>query len=99
MDHLTDLAERDPPIFAIVAAEVGFDQCRLPIEPVQRGEVDAVLAQIVLAFGLVPVPHLYAYIKLPGKGECGVGRVKVGLRVTPLGLDSWLLRGGCWGGT
>lgn len=66
--------------FAIVVAAVRFDPDGEPVEPYRFCEVDTVLTQVRLAFGFVPVPHLYAYIKLPGKGECGVGRVKVGLR-------------------
>lgn len=98
MQPILDVTDSDEPILAIVAPVVRLDLRCCPVELLKRGEVDAVLAQVRLAFGLVPVPHLYAYIKLPGKGECGVGRVKVGLR----GDLAW---GGCngegkadWGG-
>ena len=56
---------------AIVAAQVGFDLCRGPVETVKRGEVYAVLGAIGLAFRLVPVPHLYAYIKCQARGSVG----------------------------
>lgn len=83
MQPILDVTDSDEPIFAIVAPVVRLDlRCR-PIELRKRGEIDAVLFSVRLSFGLVPVPHLYAYIKLPGKGECGMGRVKVGLRGDP----------------
>ncbi len=80
VEPVADVARCDDPRLSVIGSCVCLMGCGGPVKAVQRGEVDAVLVQVVLAFGLVPVPHLYAYIKLPGKGECGVGRVKVGLR-------------------
>jgi len=81
VEPVTDIARRDDARLSVIGSGVCLMGCGGPVESVQRGEVYAVLSQVVLAFGLVPVPHLYAYIKFPGKGECGVGRVKVGLRL------------------
>lgn len=80
MKPVANQAEGVQPFLAIVAAEVGFDLGGGPVETCKRGEVEAVLGSVRLALGLVPVPHLYAYFKSGCKGECGVGRVKRGLR-------------------
>ena len=55
----------------------------LPVEPLNLGEVYAVLGTVRPPLVLVPVPHLYAYIK-SGSSPVGQGRddrVKRGLRV------------------
>lgn len=80
MQPRADAARGDDPRFAIVRAGVGFVRGGRPVEALDFGKVDAVLGQVGLALGLVPVPNLYAYIKFAGKGECGVGKVKRGLR-------------------
>jgi hypothetical protein len=74
VEPVPDVARGDDARLVVVGSGVCLMGGRGPIERIQRGEIDAVLAQVCLAFGFVSVPHLYAYIKLPGKGECGVGR-------------------------
>lgn len=78
VEPVADISRGDDARLSVIGSCVCLMGCGGPVETVQRGEVYAMLAQVVLAFGLVPVPHLYAYIKLPDKGESGGGGLRWG---------------------
>jgi hypothetical protein len=69
MQPAADRAERDQARLAVVAAPVGIDRCRGPVEPRDLAEIEAMLAAVLPALRFVPVPNLYAYINFPFKSQ------------------------------
>ena len=74
VNPVADQTGRNEAAFPIVAPRIlSRDRCG-PIEPVNLRKVDAMPGPVRLTLRLVPVPHLYAYIK---SGSSPWGRVGV----------------------